>query len=216
MKGNLILLVIGLLLTGSLMAQMTRQGNFILGSTIGFSSANSNITQDKGTGETTKENPYSTQLSVAPSIGYFLIDNLPLGIRLDYTFNRVKDQNGLKAEDSNVLFGPFARYYIPMKHNLYFFGEAGFGFGNSRDTKDLETGTQKINTNLFSFGVGPGATIIATNAFGLEALVKYNYAHSKFDTEILGVKQNTTSSTNQISISLGVQFYFAGLKPANQ
>lgn len=216
MKSKLILLVIGLLLAGSGIAQVTQQGNFILGSTIGFSSANSKITQDKGTGETQKENPYSTQLSLAPSIGYFLIDNLPLGIRMDYTFSSVKDQNDLRAENSNVLFGPFTRYYMPMNNNLYFFGEAGFGFGNSRDTKDLETGTQKINTNLFSFGVGPGVTIIATNAIGLEALVKYNYARSKFDTEILGVKQNTTSNTNQISISLGVQFYFAGLKPVNQ
>ncbi|MFN7116169.1 MAG: outer membrane beta-barrel protein [Saprospiraceae bacterium] len=216
MKSKLILLVIGLLLAGSGIAQVTRQGNFILGSTIGFSSVNSQIVQDKGSGETQADNPYSTQLSLAPSIGYFLIDNLPLGIRMDYTFNRVKDQNGLRAEDSNILFGPFARYYMSLKNNMYFFGEAGFGFGNSRDTKDLASGTQKINTNLFSFGVGPGVTVIATNAIGLEALVKYNYARSKFDTEILGVKQNTTSNTNQISISLGVQFYFAGLKPVNQ
>lgn len=216
MKSKLILLVIGLLLAGSLLAQVTRQGNFILGSTIGFSAASSKIIQDKGLGEKQAQNPYSTQLSLAPSIGYFLIDNLPLGIRMDYTFSRVKDQNGLKAEDSNVLFGPFTRYYIPMNNNVYFFGEAGFGFGNSRDTKDLAAGTQKINTNLFSCGVGPGITIIATNSIGIEALVKYNYARSKFDTEILGVKQNTTSNTNQFSISLGVQFYFAGLKPVNQ
>lgn len=215
MRNKIILFVIGLLLMSSLGAQVTRQGNFILGSTIGFSAAKSTITQDRGSGNKEEQNPYSTQLSLAPSIGYFLIDNLPLGIRLDYTFNSVKDQNGLKAEDSNVLFGPFARYYMPMNNNLYFFGEAGFGFGNSRDTKDLETGTQKINTNLMSFGVGPGFTIIASNAIGIEALIKYNYARSKFDTEILGVKQNTTSNTNQFSISLGVQFYFAGLKPAN-
>jgi outer membrane protein W len=216
MRNKLILLVVGLLLTGSLVAQVTRQGNFILGSTIGFSSANSQIVQDKGIGEKQEENPYSTQLSIAPSIGYFLIDNLPLGIRMDYTFSQVKDQNGLRAENSNVLFGPFARYYVPMNNNMYFFGELGFGFGNSRDTKTMENGTQKINTNLFSIGVGPGVTVIATNAIGLEALVKYNYARSQFDTEILGVKQNTTSNTNQISISLGVQFYFAGLKPVNQ
>lgn len=215
MNSKFIFWVVALLLAGSLSAQVTRQGNFILGSTVGFSSASSKVVQDKGSGAEDTQNPYSIQLSLAPSIGYFLVDNVPLGIRLDYTFGKVKDQSGKRTEDSNVLFGPFARYYLPMNNNMYFFGEAGFGFGNSRDTKDLETGTQKINTNLFSFGIGPGVTIIATNAVGLEALVKYNYARSKFDTEILGVKQNTTSNTNQISISLGVQLYFAGLKPVN-
>jgi hypothetical protein len=43
-------------------------------------------------------------------------------------------------------------------------------------------------------------------------LVKYNYAKSQFDLDIAGVKTTTTTKTNQIALSLGLQIYFAGLK----
>ncbi len=99
---------------------------------------------------------------------------------------------------------------------MYLFAEAGFGFGNSRDVKRLSTGDQRINTNLFAFGVGPGITVVANNAIGLEAIIKYNFARSEFDTQIAGVEANTTTRTNQVSIALGLQFYFAGFKPANR
>jgi adenosyl cobinamide kinase/adenosyl cobinamide phosphate guanylyltransferase len=59
-------------------------------------------------------------------------------------------------------------------------------------------------------------SVIASNAIGLEAVVKYNFARSEFDTQIGGINANTTTRTNQVSISLGLQFYFAGLRAANR
>jgi hypothetical protein len=41
--------------------------------------------------------------------------------------------------------------------------------------------------------------------------VKYNYARSKFDLDIDGVKTTTITKTNQVALSLGLQLYFAGL-----
>ncbi len=216
---KLILLWISTILAGNILqAQVTEGGNFIIGSTVGFSTANSKVTQTEGTGTVKEQNPFSTQIAIAPNIGYFLLDNLALGIRMDYTFSNVRDQNNNSAENSNVLFGPFMRYYLPMSqaNDFFIFGEAGFGFGNSRDLKELATGTQRINTNLFAFGVGPGVTVIASNAVGLEAVMKYNFARSEFDTQIGGVNANTTTRTNQVSVSLGLQFYFSGLKRANR
>jgi hypothetical protein len=60
--------------------------------------------------------------------------------------------------------------------------------------------------------VGPGFTIFSNDALGIEALVKYNYARSKFDVDLAGVKTSTTTKTNQIALSLGLQLYFAGLR----
>jgi len=199
-------------------AQVTSSGNFLLGSTIGFSAASSNITQEATGGVSTEESPNSTRINFAPSVGYFLFDDFALGIRMDYTLNRVEEANNDFTEDSDVLFGPFARYYLPITetNDMYLFAEAGFGFGNARDVKELETGDQRITTNLFAFGIGPGITVIASNAIGLEAVVKYNFARSEFDTQIAGVNANTTTKTNQIGISLGLQFYFSGFTPANR
>ncbi|MDX1941234.1 MAG: outer membrane beta-barrel protein [Saprospiraceae bacterium] len=218
MKHKILLLIGFLFCVGMLSAQVTQNGNFILGSTVGFSTAHSKITQEATGGNKTEESPYSTQINIAPSVGYFLFDNFALGIRMDYTLNRVEESNQDYTEDSDVLFGPFARLYLPIlqSNDMYLFAEAGFGFGNSRDVKELSVGDQRINTNLFAFGVGPGITVIASNAIGLEAVVKYNYARSEFDTQIAGIEANTTTKTNQIGISLGLQLYFSGFKPANR
>ncbi|HMO38634.1 MAG TPA: outer membrane beta-barrel protein [Saprospiraceae bacterium] len=218
MRRKTLLLAIALLMAAISGAQVTQSGNFVLGSTVGFSTASSKITQRAPGGSQSEQSPYSTQLNIAPSVGYFLFDNFSLGMRVDYTAARVEEVNNNYTENSDVLLGPFFRYYQPVTpgKDMYLFAEAGFGFGNSRDVKRLSTGDQRINTNLFAFGVGPGITVVANNAIGLEAIVKYNFARSEFDTQIAGVEANTTTRTNQVSIALGLQFYFAGFKPANR
>ncbi len=39
-------------------------------------------------------------------------------------------------------------------------------------------------TNIFAIGAGPGFTIFSSDAIGIEALIKYNYARSKFDIDM--------------------------------
>lgn len=198
-----------------LWAQYTAQGNFMMGSTIGFSSANSKITQDDGSGDVETVNPASTQFNIAPSIGYFLLDDFALGIGLDYTANRVDRGEGSDNNlDSDLLFGPFARYYLPLADDMAFFLEANFGFGNSSDNIEIGGVSQKLNTNIFALGLGPGFTIFSSSAVGIEALVKYNYARSDFDTDIGGEKRNTSTRTNQFDFSVGFQFYFGGIEKA--
>ena len=92
------------------------------------------------------------------------------------------------------------------------FLQANFGFGNSSDNLTIGGEAQNINTNILAVGAGPGFTIFSNDAIGLEALVKYNYARSKFDIDIAGVKTSTTTKTNQIALSLGLQIYFRGLR----
>ncbi|MCO6480330.1 MAG: outer membrane beta-barrel protein [Phaeodactylibacter sp.] len=209
-----VLLIVFLLSAGTLLAQFTAQGNFMMGTTLGFSAANSTITQDYGTGDVAKENPTYTQFSIAPSIGYFLIDNLALGIGLDYTFNQVKNEERTTNKDSDLLFGPFGRYYVPMTDDMSFFLEANFGFGNSSDDQEVGGVPQNISTNIFAMGIGPGFTIFSSEAVGIETLVKYNYARSDFDTNIGGARAKTMTRTNQFDFSVGFRFYFTAITKA--
>ncbi len=211
-----ILMTALMLSAGMLPAQYTTQGNFMMGTTLGFSAATSTITQDYGTGDVAKENPTYTQFSIAPSIGYFLIDNLALGIGLDYTFNQVRNQGQNTNKDSDLLFGPFGRYYVPLSDDMSFFLEANFGFGNSSDNQDVGGVPQNISTNIFAIGVGPGFTIFSSEAVGIETLVKYNYARSDFDTNIGGVRAKTMTKTNQFDFSVGFRFYFTALTKAEK
>lgn len=191
-----------------LQGQVTDRGRFLIGSAVGFATNTSNISYS---GQTTEENPQNTQWNVAPSIGYFLFNNFTLGIGLDYTSSSEKRTGESKTEDSDLLFGPFARYYFPLDDKAFFL-QSNFGFGNSSDNLSIGGEARNIRTNILAVGVGPGFTIFSNDAIGLEALVKYNYARSKFDVDIAGVKTTTTTKTNQVALSLGLQVYFSGLR----
>ena len=199
---------------GNAQTGFTQQGNFLLGSTVGFSSNESRLkTSNQGT-STEGEGPYSLQWNLNPHIGYFLFDNFNLGIGLDYTFSREKQPNEDKTDDSDLLFGPFARYYLPVGDDQAFFLEGNFGFGNSSDNLIIGGAPQSINSNIIAVGAGPGFTIFSSRAVGLEALFKYNFARTRFETTEGGITTQTTTRTNQFAVSLGVQFYFAGFSRA--
>lgn len=185
----------------------TQRGNFMLGSGIGFSSNESRV---KIAGAPEEQGPYSRQWNVSPHLGYFLFNHVALGIGMDYTFSREKQQNTDKTEDSDLLFGPFARIYLPVGDDQAFILEGNFGFGNSSDNLLIGGAPQSIRSNIIAVGAGPGFTIFSNRAIGLEALFKYNYARSKFETTENGVTTQTITKTNQFAISLGIEFYFSG------
>lgn len=188
----------------------TNRGNFVLGTAVGFSSNTSNISQSSGQGE----GPESFQWNIAPHVGYFLFDNFAIGVGLDYTFSREKQPNADKNDDSDLLFGPFGRFYVPFGGDKAVFLEGNFGFGTSSDNLIINGQPQNISTDIIAFGAGPGFTIFSNDAIGIETLFKYNFARSRFNTEQDGVTTETTTKTNQFAVSLGIQVYFAGLRRA--
>lgn len=206
-----LILILATVLSSVAQGQFTDRGRFMLGSAVGFATNTSQISYSSQTPDGTADEPQNTQWNVAPYIGYFLFDDFTLGIGLDYTSSSETRQGAQKTKDSDLLFGPFARYYFPFDDKAFFL-QGNFGFGNSSDNLTIGGENQNINTNILAVGAGPGFTIFSNDGIGIEALVKYNYARSKFDIDIAGVKTTTTTKTNQIALSLGIQLYFSGLK----
>ena len=191
-------------------AQFTDQGRFTLGSAVGFATNTSKTSFSSQTPNAGSAVPQNTQWNVAPSIGYFLLKNFTLGIGLDYTVSSETREGEQQTKDSDLLFGPYARLYHPFGDKAIFL-QVNFGFGNSSDNLSIEGENQNINTNILAIGAGPGFTIFSNDALGLEGLIKYNYARSKFDLDIAGVKNTTITKTNQVALSLGLHVYFSGL-----
>lgn len=213
MKKQSIIYVLAILFFAfSMSAQVLDRGNFVIGSTFGFSTADSKVIYTTNGVEAEGEGPSALQLSVAPNIGYFIVDNFALGIGMDYTFSQLEEPNTDRTDDSDLLFGPFSRVYLPVGDDMAFFLEANFGFGTSSDDQFIGEEKQSINTNVFAIGFGPGFTIFSNADLGIEALFKYNFARSEFNTENGGIKTATTTKTNQFDISIGVQFYFGGVR----
>jgi hypothetical protein len=199
--------ILSMMLIPVAQGQFTDRGRFILGSAVGFATNSSKTSLSNAS----ESEPQNTQWNVSPSIGYFLFNNFALGIGLDYTSSTETRAGEDKTKDADLLFGPFARYYFPFGDKAIFL-QGNFGFGNSADNLTVGGINQNINTNILAVGVGPGFTIFSNDGIGIEALVKYNYARSKFDIDLAGVKTTTTTKTNQIALALGIQVYFSGLK----
>lgn len=209
--------LLAFLLAGSsvLLAQFNDQGNFLIGSTLGFSTAGSRIIQNEGDSQNEGEGPSSVQLSISPKIGYFIIDNVALGLGMDYTLNRVDQPNNDEITDTDLLFGPFARYFLPIGEDIALVAETTFGFGRSSDTQQITGQSQNIGTNIFAFGIGPGITVVSDSGIGISAVFKYNYARSEFDTNIDNIQRQTITRTNAFDFSIGFQYYFGGLVGVN-
>ncbi len=207
----------------SLQAQAFSQGNFMMGGTLGFSAAESSVDVEAEGISVTNQGARTTQFNIAPAVGYFLLDKWTLGIGMDYTLNRLREPKDIndpdtdyeKSYDSDLLFGPFTRVYLPVGEDKAFFLEATMGFGSSESQVSIDGVSQTVSNDVLAIGVGPGFTILSNDAIGIEAQLKYNWARSNAEIIFNDINTNTQTFTNQIDFSIGLQVYFARVKPAN-
>ncbi|WP_373548250.1 hypothetical protein [Haliscomenobacter sp.] len=227
MKTIAAILFMILIAFGGLSAQQsnfypTQRGNFMIGSSMGFSISKSSIDVQSNTGSVQGDGGRASQFNLSPSIGYFLGQNFVMGIGMDWL--RTTSTAGVdlgdatvppvRSENDNLLFGPFVRYYIPSGENKAYFLDATIGFGNSRNQFIENKETQIIDNSLLSIGVGPGFTIFASDGIALEALVKYNFAKSDSQINVGEISRTSVTWTNALDFSVGIRYYFGGVRPA--
>lgn len=142
----------------------TTRGNFMIGTGIGFSTSKSNVDVSSPDGNFSGNGGTSVQVNFSPGIGYFFARDFVFGVGMEFIGSRTTAQKDLTnpssgeqtSENSNVLFGPFARLYLAVSEDKAFFLGTTLGFGSSRDQFDLSTGnTQTINNNIVTLGIGP-------------------------------------------------------------
>jgi|GEM_PF-805910 hypothetical protein len=202
----------------------TARGNFMIGTGIGFSTSNSKVNVTSSTGNFSGDGGSATQLNLSPGIGYFFANNFAFGVGMDLIASRTEAQADLtnpnsldqRSENSDLLFGPFARLYLGVSEDKAIFIGTTLGFGSSRDEFVSGTGSaQTIDNNIVTVGVGPGFTVFSRSGLSLEALVKYNYARSKSNININEVTRNSITRTSAFDFSVGLQYYFGGLRGVN-
>ncbi|MCB0582723.1 MAG: outer membrane beta-barrel protein [Phaeodactylibacter sp.] len=214
--------VLTLIFNLSLPAQPFSQGNFMMGGTLGFSAAESSVDVEAEGVSVSNEGARTTQFNIAPAVGYFLLDRWTLGIGMDYTLNRLREPKDIndpntdyeKSFDSDLLFGPFTRVYLPVGQDKAFFLEATAGFGSSESQVSIDGVSQTVSNDVLAIGIGPGFTILSNDAIGIEAQLKYNWARSNAEIIFNDINTNTQTYTNQIDFSIGLQVYFARIRPA--
>jgi outer membrane protein W len=152
--------LVGFFLTTQLNAQ-TDQGRFTVGSSF------ANLSFSKG----------SVSVSLYPSVGYFVVDNLAVGLSLtaaygsnDFTFNAAS--TNLKSTILGV--GPYVNYYFGEGKLKPVIGASFSYLHQSNDTIDINGNIGKSKENYTNASLGGGIAYFINDNVSVNGIVNYN------------------------------------------
>jgi hypothetical protein len=210
-----IVLLIGIFSIPYIKAQ-TEAGIFLLGlssgynissgstdlMTIGFSSTK---LKSNASGYTEPDPDKATLLNFIPKVGFFVVDNLAVGLDMNFAYSRSKSGGSNdKYTTTYLLTGPFVRYYIPV-NKIHPFIEGSASFGTLKDKSDYEQGDNyeyKDALHSFSGGAGIAAPIGEKAALDVMACYLSMTSKSKDDNP-----DNERTVSGAFAIRLGFTFF---------
>lgn len=171
------------------------KGDVFLSGTVGFSS--------ESTGDAK-----TTGFNIAPSAGYFVNENIAVGLSLGY--NSLKNEvpsNPVTSESKYTSFGvgAFGRYYFTPGNSFSLFGQLGVGYESGK----LEQNSDESKTDSFNIGVAPGINYFVSEHFALEATFGIlGYSTSKPDFDGADSTNSFDFGLNLDNINFGIVYKF--------
>mgnify|MGYP003635714751 CR=1 FL=1 len=147
-------LMMSVLLISAVAFGQTEKGSKYIGGGVGFSTSGG----ETDNGNTTVDAPTFSTYNVSPSVGYFVADDLAVGLMLNVSGTKWKDDaNDSKNTTSTFGVSLFAKKYKSIVENFYVFGQANVGFGaGSSKNENNGTSVDGPKTSSFFVGVAPG------------------------------------------------------------
>lgn len=118
-----------------------------------------------------QENPFygvyeSSSFEIMPQAGYFIIDNLEVGVLLNYTSGKFGYEELDPTKNSSFSVGPFARYYkFTSNERFAFTGTFSVSFGSGKTTYPNSSESKTGNMGVF---ISPGFTYFLSEKWGLD------------------------------------------------
>jgi len=190
-------------------AQMTK-GDWVFSGSTGFSF--NNTTQKQSVNSESADVPKISAITFTPSVGYFVIDKLAVGIDLDLTSITTKfsepDYNS-KSTVTNFSVMPTATYYFASGNKFVPYLGAGAGFGTNK-TKYSETDmgstvSSDDTASGFTWKVKGGVNYMITQSFAVNVGVSYNQFTTKQDIE--GTSYELKNTYNNFGVNAGFSFF---------
>lgn len=191
---KLLLLLTFLAPSVALLAQ-TEKGTFVVSGATNFNFSNSE--QEFGVNNREVNQCNITAYSFMPSIGYFVIDNLSIGISCNISEKTEEYKNDNETKQSILSLMPSATYLFPINGPIKPFLQVGFGY-SSLTQKHYNT----INDSYegYSFGLGGGFSYFINKSVSVDLGLQYTY--SALDDNENAIHQNA------IGGNVGFSFYF--------
>jgi outer membrane protein len=150
-----LVLLLAILMPSITIFGQTSKGNLVIsgGTGLQFVSSSVKSVYDGKTGD-----EYTvTSFSLIPSFGYFVMDNLALGLSSTFSSSTQKDEDGNKYTSSSVLFVPTALYYFTLDEKIKPLAQIGIGYSTMTNKYIPKTGSDEKNTGsglAINFGGG--------------------------------------------------------------
>lgn len=206
MKKNYLLLA--LVLSLNCFAQ-TQKNNWVVGtsSTLGFNSSqyDYNIDYDLET-----KNKLS-QFNVNVTGGYFVINNLAVGLDVSYT-NSVSTLDSYRYDFSGSLISykqktkgnsismiPFVSYYFANDSKFYPYLSAGLGFNSSKYKYYSEANYDSNKNDAFIWNAKAGVSYLISKQVALDLGLSYN--QTKYNED------HRTDKVNDFGVNIGLKLF---------
>lgn len=184
MKASLILIIIFIFISNLSWSQSTiEKGTISLNGNISFTS-----NYEEGDGLN------STIFIFNPRFDYFIIDNLSLGLMLNY-----QNISFGPSDNSSWGIGPSARYYFDVQVVKPFLG-IGYSFAQQNLSNDDNIKQNNIILNL-------GADYFLTNDVALETIISYTFMNYKYPQSYNTFYSDLEGQRKTLSIGLGVNVF---------
>lgn len=195
-----LILTNAMILFSSVLSAQTKKGSFALGGGLSY-----NFNANGNTGEIYK---YS-QVEFTPHGGYFISDNLEIGLQLGLSTGRSGIEGTDPTKSSSISGGPYARYYkFTSNDRVAFIAETGFSAGSG---KINPPGGNDVKTGTMSFYLSPGFTYFLTNKLGLDFQLQGIVFNSVDPNKDVDNDTNTSLAfgTNSFNPSFGFRYYIS-------
>ncbi|OBW42353.1 OmpW family protein [Chryseobacterium sp. MOF25P] len=198
-----LLLAGAIALCGLSNAQMSKGDWVISGNTgMGFNNVNTTF---KAEGQS-EDGPKVSTFSVTPSVGYFVIDKLAVGIDLGFTTATTK-YDGEKTTTTSFAVMPTATYYFANDSKFVPFLGAGVGYASVKNKASVDfmgvSESEEVTTDGLAWKVKGGVTYMATQSLGINLGVGFDQFSNKESYE--GIDLKTKVST--FGVNVGFSYF---------
>lgn len=176
------------------------KGSFTVGGGFSLSSSENNSVD----GDSYESKGYS----ITPSVGYFIEDNLVIGV--NGTYNNLKteeDENGVNStrDYANYSIGAYAEKYYNIYKRFFFNISGDFRYANNDDEEN------DLKNSFYIVGVSPGISCVINKHMsikvGFENIIGYTYRtyeNTGGEGSSYGLKTNLGDS----DLSVGFRYFF--------
>jgi outer membrane protein len=208
---NIIIVVAFLIPTVSVFGQIAKGSSTVGGNISLLRETNQYIYESTYYPNGYKTENKSNVLSITPSYGYFIIDNLCVGANVSALFGHsTSAASGVYSEfesrSRSIGAGPLVRYYLPLDDKLYAYAQTGYTwnwsnvkFDTAFDPSAKTTTTLKSRYTLWDAGLGLAYFVNPSTA--IEAGFNYTSARYK-DGE-----GNVNNKTSAIAFNIGFRIF---------